>query len=59
MLLITNLGSEPFQVDPDVLRSAAAAETAPGKSSPSGHAQGAATFRGQASAHAGRLPAQR
>lgn len=34
----------PFQVDPDVLRSAAAADTAPGHGFPSGHAQGSATF---------------
>ncbi len=34
----------PFEIDPSVVRSAAALETAPGNGFPSGHAQGAATF---------------
>src|SRR5690625_2836741 len=36
----------PFTMDPDVLRSVAAGETAPGNGFPSGHAQSAATFWG-------------
>ena len=41
----------PFQIDPLVARSAAAIETAPGASFPSGHAQGAMTFWGTASSY--------
>lgn len=41
----------PFQLDPDVLRSQAAFETAPGSSFPSGHAQAATVFYGMASAY--------
>lgn len=41
----------PFQVDPEVLRSPAAADTAPGHGFPSGHAQGSATFWGVAATY--------
>lgn len=41
----------PFQIDPTVVRSAAAIETAPGSGFPSGHAQGAMTFWGAAATH--------
>ncbi len=41
----------PFQIDPEVLRSPAAADTAPGHGFPSGHAQGSATFWGLAAAY--------
>lgn len=51
LLKLAVASQRPFQVEPDVLRSAAAAETAPGHSFPSGHAQGAATFWGQAAAY--------
>lgn len=44
----------PFEVDPDLLRSAAARETAPGSSFPSGHAQSATIFWVMAASRFGR-----
>lgn len=44
----------PFEIDPDLLRSEAAGETALGPGFPSGHAQGSATFWGLAALYARR-----